>query len=81
MPATRPDFWALKIAKNRSRDSRAIAELTDGGWRTLTLWECAIRGRNRKPEHEVLDSCETFLKGTALALEIEGHRPRVGPTG
>lgn len=72
MPATRPDFWASKIAGNRMRDSRTLAALAGRGWRTLTVWECAIRGRGRRPEREVLDSCEAFLKGTAQALEIEG---------
>jgi DNA mismatch endonuclease, patch repair protein len=72
LPATRPDFWASKIAKNRTRDSRDLAALANLGWRTLTVWECAIRGRRRRPEDEVLDHCEAFLKGTALALEIKG---------
>jgi len=72
LPATRPDFWASKIAKNRIRDSRDLAALANLGWRTLTVWECAIRGRGRKPEAEVLDRCEDFLKGTALALGIKG---------
>lgn len=80
IPATRPEFWAAKIEKNRVRDSRALAELANSGLRTLILWECAMRGRNRKPEEEVLDRCEIFLKGSAAALEIEGHRPSIGIT-
>ena len=78
LPATRPEFWASKIEKNRVRDSKALADLSTSGWRTLVLWECAIRGRNRRPEAEVLDLCEAFLKGSAPALGIEGHRPDIG---
>lgn len=72
LPATRSDFWASKIAKNRTRDSNNLAALADLGWRTLTVWECAIRGRSRRPEDEVLSQCEAFLKGTASVLAIKG---------
>jgi DNA mismatch endonuclease (patch repair protein) len=72
LPATRPDFWATKIAKNKTRDSKDIASLSNLGWRTLTVWECAIRGRSRRPENEVFDYCEAFLKGAVQSLEIKG---------
>lgn len=73
LPATRRDFWASKIAANKARDARSFEALSARGWRTLTLWECAIRGRNRWPEHEVLDACEMFLTGTVSAAEISGE--------
>ena len=46
MPATRPEFWAAKISANRARDARArmMHSLMHGGWRVLTVWECALRG-------------------------------------
>ncbi|RWB62005.1 MAG: DNA mismatch endonuclease Vsr [Mesorhizobium sp.] len=78
LPAARHDFWASKITANRARDARSCRALTDQGWRTLTLWECAIRGRSRRPDQEVLDACETFLTGTALAAEISGDSSRLG---
>lgn len=70
MPATRADFWASKIATNKSRDAKACAALADAGWRVLTIWECALRGVDRWPEEQILNFCETFLHGTISAQEI-----------
>ncbi|HVK81631.1 MAG TPA: very short patch repair endonuclease, partial [Verrucomicrobiae bacterium] len=36
-------YWQNKIARNRARDSAALASLKAQGWRTLTLWECETR--------------------------------------
>lgn len=42
MPKTNADYWMAKIARNRARDARNIAELHAQGWRTLVLWECEL---------------------------------------
>jgi DNA mismatch endonuclease, patch repair protein len=55
LPATRAEFWAAKIAGNRKRDARALEGLSARGWRILIVWECAFRGRTRRPVDEVLD--------------------------
>lgn len=39
-PATRPDFWATKFAKNVARDLAKSAFLVASGWRVFTVWEC-----------------------------------------
>lgn len=62
MPATRPDFWAAKIGRNRANDDLAVSRLLDEGWRVGTVWECALRGRARLPEDEILDRCEQWLR-------------------
>jgi len=41
-PKTRRKFWAEKIAGNRARDARNLEELSRSGWRSLTIWECAL---------------------------------------
>lgn len=46
LPSTRPAFWGAKLARNRSRDVDAIADLQGQGWRVLVVWECFIR-RNK----------------------------------
>lgn len=43
LPATRPEFWANKIERNRSRDEQAERALTALGFRTVTLWACQLR--------------------------------------
>lgn len=42
MPKSRLEFWGNKIASNRERDSRVLAELAAQGWRALVIWECQI---------------------------------------
>ena len=42
-PATRKDFWQLKLDKNVERDESQIAKLLCAGWRVLTIWECGIK--------------------------------------
>jgi len=71
-PATRADFWKDKIEKNRTRDHVAIRQLHEHGWRTLVVWECALRGPGRKPMNEILDDCSSWLTGGNSATEIQG---------
>ena len=47
MPGTRQDFWSAKIARNRARDLEVQRQLAASGWRSMTVWECAIRGPGR----------------------------------
>lgn len=42
-PKANADYWAAKIARNRSRDARAQADLAALGWRTLVVWECELK--------------------------------------
>jgi DNA mismatch endonuclease (patch repair protein) len=74
MPATRPDFWKDKIGRNAERDGRAVAALRADGWRVLTVWECALRGRGRLEPAAVLEAIEQFLSGGAAATQIRGDR-------
>lgn len=62
VPATRPEFWTTKIARNVERDHRAIKSLLERGWRVLVVWECAIRGAGKLSETELLDRCEIFIR-------------------
>jgi DNA mismatch endonuclease (patch repair protein) len=80
MPATRTDFWAAKIASNRSRDARVQTALVDTGWRVLTVWECSLRGVDRWPQDQILDFCETFLNGAASVQEIVSQKLSTGQT-
>lgn len=46
LPKTRSAFWLEKLSGNVARDLRAVAALSELGWRVLTIWECAIRGQS-----------------------------------
>ncbi len=43
-PTTNSSFWAEKVRHNRARDRRVVRELRARGWRTLSIWECSLRG-------------------------------------
>lgn len=66
-PATNIDFWRSKLDGNVVRDSRVISELRAAGWRVLTVWECATRG---KAARELGDSLSEWVAGSNLSDEI-----------
>jgi DNA mismatch endonuclease (patch repair protein) len=69
-PSTRTEFWAVKIAGNRERDAQALDNLSARGWRTLTVWECTLRGPMRRPVDEVLDGVVTWLRAGAAEVGV-----------
>lgn len=42
-PATRPEYWAEKFQANVTRDNQNANRLTEIGWRTAIVWECALK--------------------------------------
>lgn len=70
IPETRPDFWAGKIEANRARDSRAVAALASEGWRVLTIWECAIKGRLRLPPEALADDVAAWLRAQPVVPDF-----------
>ncbi len=75
MPATRPEFWAKKIAGNRERDIRSAKALQLAGWRILTIWECSVKGPARRPVSEVMDYCTIFIRGDTQEGSLVGKWP------
>lgn len=73
LPATRTDFWREKIETNQARDERAIDLLQGAGWRVLTVWECAFRGKTRPDFNELVDSVVSWLKGSSESGDIQGN--------
>lgn len=43
LPATRPEYWLPKLARNVERDQIAEAELARLGWSVFVIWECETR--------------------------------------
>ena len=75
IPATRPDFWKEKIAGNRARDRVALDSLRTIGWRTLVVWECAMRGKYRRSVDDIAEAMADWLRSDATPTEIRGEPP------
>lgn len=72
LPATRQEFWRAKIEGNATRDKAAESALLADGWRVLTIWECALKGRGRLPAETVLDRAAEWLVNGPAREEIAG---------
>jgi DNA mismatch endonuclease (patch repair protein) len=47
MPKTNSAFWSEKLNGNVRRDQAAIEQLHKLGWRTLIIWECALKSKGQ----------------------------------
>jgi DNA mismatch endonuclease (patch repair protein) len=61
-PKSREEFWRKKINGNRLVDERTRKALTKEGWRILTVWECAIKGKTRLDINIVTGRIEKWLR-------------------
>jgi DNA mismatch endonuclease (patch repair protein) len=71
-PRSRVEFWREKISGNMSRDEAAVRALMKGGWRVLTIWECALKGREKRPVVYVLDEAAKWLLAGPQEVTIRG---------
>lgn len=72
-PATREAFWQKKIAGNIARDATNLAQLQEAGWRTGVVWECAIKGKDRLPQEEVIDTLSVWLSSEDRFLDLRSR--------
>ncbi len=68
-PTTRPEFWRQKLAGNQARDARQLGDLQAMGFRTLVIWECALRGPNELLAF-TLDRAEDWLRSGETSADI-----------
>lgn len=71
-PSTRRDFWEAKIGANRARDAASLKALRAADWRVLTVWECGLRGRGRRPLEEVIAIAQAFVRGDETERSVQG---------
>lgn len=71
-PSSNVTFWQVKITRNKIVDECSRQDLTVAGWRILTIWECALKGKQRQPIEKVADEIITWLKTGACDAEIRG---------
>ena len=61
-PSTRPEFWKKKINTNKKVDKRNYKKLKKEGWHIMTIWECAVKGKKRKPIENIIYSTTKWIK-------------------
>ena len=73
-PSSRPDFWREKINGNRKRDIANNSELERMGWRVLTIWECALKGRGKLPFEKLVYITISWLNYSGSSMQLSGNR-------
>jgi DNA mismatch endonuclease (patch repair protein) len=73
-PATRAVFWRRKLDRNRRRDLAVLEETLAAGWRHLTIWECAFRGRGQLGLMETGARLSAWIKGRRKTGMIRSNR-------
>lgn len=71
-PSTREEFWRKKIEASVNRDAAVRVSVARQGWRQLRVWECALKGKTRRPLEGLLDEIEEWLNGDTADFEIGG---------
>lgn len=72
-PSSRKAFWKEKITGNQKRDLASLGALHLNGWRTLVIWECALKGVSRLPVEQVMERTANWLASGKKNLEIRGE--------
>ena len=71
-PKTRPAFWKYKLTRNSNRDAETREKLAGMGWRSLTIWECALKGKTKLCLDDLICKVIEWLEGGEKNLEIRG---------
>ncbi|MBE1236513.1 DNA mismatch endonuclease Vsr [Phaeovibrio sulfidiphilus] len=80
LPGSRTAFWEAKLNGNRARDCAHANALLTQGWRVLTVWECALKGRTRLAPEALVERVVEWLESGAASGCIEGARPGTAPS-
>ena len=72
-PSSRVAFWRSKITRNSEKDAETFYALTQAGWRILTVWECAFKGKTRRTVDEVISSAADWLTSGSGNMTLQGR--------
>lgn len=77
LPQSNESYWHPKIERTRARDIRNAEAVEAAGWRHLTIWECALRGKEIVGIEAVVErTARWILSGTASAVISRDSIPR-----
>jgi DNA mismatch endonuclease (patch repair protein) len=71
-PATRKEFWEAKINRTAELDRKNRIRLENQGWRVLTVWECALKGKYRLADHDLGARIADWLRNGNSSEAIAG---------
>ena len=71
-PKNNAAFWREKIERNSIRDSKNSEYLATQGWKTLVIWECALKGRKKIPLDQIIETTTFWLQTEPKDKEILG---------
>lgn len=54
IPKTRSEWWLNKINGNKNKDLKDIVQLSEAGWKVLTIWECDLKPKTRAKTLSIL---------------------------
>ena len=74
-PGRSGDYWDEKIERNRARDRRTNAELLEGGWALIRLWDFEVLEDPAGSAAKVIDLVET-VQGAARTGPVRGTGER-----
>lgn len=74
LPATRTEFWRAKTVANVKRDERVVSELRAAGWRIITVWQCALKGRTRLTPAELSAALVAAVNCNTPQVDLRGIR-------
>lgn len=73
-PKSNTTFWRTKILTNVKRDRRSISELGALGWRVMTVWECAMRGKAAMRPEVLVSRISRWLGSRVECSELTGKK-------
>lgn len=79
IPQTRTAFWQDKINGNRQRDAKQLVQLHHAGWRSLIIWECAVRKNNKFSKEKLIDCISNWLIIGSSDAQIDETGIRAAP--
>ena len=71
LPGTRRNFWKAKINRNRERDAEVKKAVLEAGWRHLTVWECAFRGRREGAGARTASEAARWIRSRSRSREAD----------
>jgi len=77
-PTTNRAFWENKIRTNQTNDARNNSLLLAAGWRVVTIWECAMKGKRRLEINTLIRTVSNLIKSTSTDSLSEIKHRQIG---